>query len=313
MEAPLSNDLGTFESCDSAWRAAVGGVIRQGELVPPITDPTSVSSNFGGDRGGSLELLATKLCILDPNNRWIQSTQRPISRGYCFAQFLWAMRGSSMFAEIAPYNRRGAVFQDASGHLDAAVGQRIRGKDGNADQLSAAIARLRADPSTKRAFVCVSRPDDVLRSTRDFSCTSSLHLLMRGGALHAIGHMRAQSALMVLPYDLFLMTMVHAYCASELGCRLGSYIHLSNSLHIFDDERSLAESVLEEAVPDSLPMPAMPPSPSSVISTVLAREERLRLSATDSSHPREPRGSLPPYWESILQVLADALGPSRRP
>jgi thymidylate synthase len=299
--------LPTLESCEAAWREAVRIVVETGVPAPPVTDPSSISSGFGKGRSGSLESLVVALRITDPRRRWIGSRARNVNRSYCAAQFIWAMRASSASAEISPYNPRGADFASADGLLHAAIGSRVRGENGAADQLRSAIERLRRDPGTKRAFIAICRPSDILTDTRDFSCTSSLHLLLRDGRLHAIGHMRAQSALMVLPYDLFQLTMLHEYCAAELGCELGEYTHVANSLHIFDDELTRARDVLLEPDTRPGPMSRMPPSPSAAMPLLIASEAEARAAAAAHAAAPQVPPALPTYWAELLEEAAKGL------
>lgn len=58
--------------------------------------------------------------------------------------------------------------------------------------------------------------------------------------------MRSQSALMVMPYDLFLLTMLHEAMAVRLGVGLGYYHHFCGSLHYYEDEEELVDAVLRE-------------------------------------------------------------------
>jgi thymidylate synthase len=170
-----------------------------------------------------------------------------------FGQWIWVMRGSDDVEGIAFYNEKGRAFSDDGHHLSGSFGHRIRVRWG--DQLQAAIARLRADLSTRRALVLIADPADVYERARDYPCAIAFQLLVRDSRLEAITTMRSQSALMVLPYDAPLFMTIHVWVAAVLGLEPGAHTWLAHSFHMYDDELELARAVLESPVSDE----ALPP------------------------------------------------------
>lgn len=108
--------------------------------------------------------------------------------------------------------------------------------------------------------------------------------------------MRSQSLVGVFPYDAFLFTMIQEAMALELELEveMGRYIHISDSLHIYDNEIEKAQTIGDCAiVPD--PMEAMSFSPISNLEVHRAekmyRELGRRVLINDT------------YWDSLLGVL----------
>src|SRR5262249_8279639 len=148
---------------------------------------------------------------------------------------IWALSGSDELAPLGFYHYRGPAFSDDGRTIRSAIGRRVF-RTANGDQMHAAIDKIRKDRSTRRAMIQIYVPDDLFIPSKDVSCISSLHLIARGSRLHAVGQMRSQSTLAVLPYDLFLLTMLHEYASVCAGLELGTYWHVCNSAHIYEDE-----------------------------------------------------------------------------
>lgn len=104
------------------------------------------------------------------------------------------------------------------------------------------ISILRNDPSTRRAVIQFFNQDD-LSDKKDVPCYNHLQFFLRNGLLHCHVVMRSQSALMVLPYDFYLFSMLHEVFAVRLSVKLGRLYYTCNSIHIYEDEMELAKSI----------------------------------------------------------------------
>jgi thymidylate synthase len=152
---------------------------------------------------------------------------------------------------------------------------------------------LRADPATRRAVIDLSDADTPDAFAVDSSCTSSFQALNRDGRLHVIVHMRSNDAVWGLPYDVFLFTMLQEMLALELNLRIGCYLHVAGSLHIYARHLAMARRVLEETPGASRAMDAMDMPPDQAGFLEAERAIRLR---------REPP-ALSPYWSRLADVL----------
>ena len=102
---------------------------------------------------------------------------------------------------------------------------------------------------TRRAVISVFTPFDLEVKTRDFPCLVSLQFLLREGVLHSVCHMRSQSALLVMPYDLFLLTMLHEAMSVRLGLVWALITTSAGSLHFYEDEEQLVDAARARAGP----------------------------------------------------------------
>jgi thymidylate synthase len=294
-----------YASAQEAWLDSLSALLECGDEVPGVTQPTSVGSDFGQKDRGSRELLARSFAITNPRQRLILSTQRPVDLGYALGNVLWVMSGADSLEPILFYNPNGSRFSDDGVSLFGATGARIfRSLAG--DQFEQAVRRLQGDPSSRRAVVQVFLPADLFAESRDCSCVNHLQFFVRGGELSCVAYMRSQSVLMVMPYDLVLLTMLQEAMAVRLGIPLGRYVHCCGSFHYYLDEEALVRRVLDEQAPAPPAMPAMSSASPETRRSLAESERTLRLSL--GRNPAVPvdfsATRLDPYWLGVLAAVA---------
>lgn len=272
--------LSVYPDFGEAYAATLNELLNTGESVPTVRDEASVGSEFGHAARPTLELRPYGFRVADPSACLLVGSARQPNLIYAVAQFLWVMRGSDDLEEIAFYNARGRAFSDDGVRLNAAFGARIRRPD---DQLQAAIDLLLRDPATRRALVVIARAGDLIEPTRDYSCAQSLHLFVRAGHLEAMTTMRSQSAMMVLPYDAALFMTIQWWAAAVLGIPCGAHTWLASSLHMYEDEISLATEILADP-PQSFRLPPTT-QPERSIRHLQNVEADIRLAVLGKQHP----------------------------
>src|SRR5258705_6614323 len=297
------NMTSTFDSTEEAWRAMVRSVAECGDRVPGVHDPLSIGSKFGDSARDTRELIAAQIAIRNPRARLIVSEVRPFRLDFAIAQVIWALSGSDELAPLAFYHHRGAEFSDNGSTVRSAIGRRVF-RSRNGDQMHEAVDKIRNDRSTRRAMIQIYLPDDLFLPSRDISCTGSLHLLARGSQLHAVGQMRSQSTTVVLPYDLFLLTMLHEFASVCAGLELGTYWHVCNSAHIYEDEMHCTKALVDEQSTAVQLMPAMPESAASEIAELIEAERMVRHSLIKTETKLDVRSlSLSTYWQDLLETM----------
>jgi hypothetical protein len=123
--------------------------------------------------------------------------------------------------------------------------------------------------------------------------------------------MRSQSALMVLPYDVFLFASLQGLLASRLGVEVGTYTHISGSFHVYEDELEMASAVIAE---DPTPIALLPfIDPVAALPSTLAREARVRQATREhdltsinkaiAEMTRDPRSI---FDEALVVISANA-------
>lgn len=297
--------LSIYPSVDAAFRAVLLTLQQSGDQSPPVRDATSVGSRFGTRARATTECVAEGFAISNPRDRLISSLIRPVSFPFAIANAIWTFGGSNQLAAIAFYNAQGQAFSEDGVSLKGSVGQRLLALDG--DQIDAVVERLRIDPSSRRTAVLSLRPGDVLTPSRDTPCSIAFQFLVRDDRLVMITFMRSQSAIGVMPYDLFLFTMLQESIAAKLGLEMGAYYHFCGSLHYYDDEGESVTRYLAAAEKSTLgPMPSMLTPMFGSKSKLCEAESdlRARILRDEGTNIAVEEYGLDDYWTNLLRVLA---------
>lgn len=311
-DAPF--DARSSENADGFLVNGLRLVLELGEPVPSVRDPLSVGSAFGQRSRPSREVLAVNLGLRDPRQRLIMNPLRGVDSAFALASAVTAVTGNESLDFITTFNPRGRDFSDDGKTLPNSHGARlINGVPGG--QLQAAVKTLKSDESSRRAVVSVHNAADLLGQSRDVPCVVALHFMVRQGELRCVTFMRSQSALMVLPYDLYAFTFLQEVVASELELKLGPYWHMASSFHLYDDDLDLAREIVlaHDPAQSRLVVGSMPPG--GAFDDVRRTEDAYRALAERNLGPDSLSASdvakfgLPAYWTSALATLV--VGASR--
>jgi len=99
--------------------------------------------------------------------------------------------------------------------------------------------------------------------------------------------------------------MLHEYASVCTGLDLGTYWHLCNSAHIYEDEMEYAEQLLEEPASTVGAMPAMPISTQSEIEHLVTAERTVRAALSENGQVHMNVRSLPVsrYWQDLIGTM----------
>lgn len=273
-------------------------------------------------RGMSVkEKLACKFTITNPLDRIPYVPERKFSTTYVVAELLWYLSGSDLTEWIANYSSFWNNISDDGKTANSAYGARIfkphpRIASGKFSQWDYIINELKNDPDSRRAVVHIRSPWDSIEAKLDVPCTLSLQFFIRDEKLHLVAHMRSSDLILGIAYDIPAFTLLQELMALELGVKVGSYTHVSNSLHIYERHYDMVEAMLrKEAVQRSLqlhrdigpmpPLPSMPP-----VEGLFTLEADIRDASTidelNSLVTNSPLflGSDEKYWVDWARVLA---------
>lgn len=262
-------------SFSAALRQSLQQLLDEGSPVGAVTDPSSPGSRFGAASRSTLELAGHGFGVEDPHHCLFVSDSRPLRIEYCYGLAVWSLAGSDDVEWLEYYHPKAGFFSDSPEQLSGAFGHRLCGKPG-LDQLAAIEAKLRQDPTARRTVAIISMAEDNVRESKEYPCGIGLQFMIRDGRLCLITFMRSQSALMVMPYDVFLFTVLQLALAARLGIEPGWYKHFCGSFHLYDDEVDLATTVIHEAVPS---IPVLPVGSADGLAELLRDEADLRAAA----------------------------------
>lgn len=167
------------------------------------------------------------------------------------AEVIWIMTGRNDSAFLNYFNRQLPRFAGRGETYHGAYGYRLRRHLG-VDQLDRAYNALRNKPASRQVVLQIwdSRidlPKNTGReSAADIPCNVVSLLKVRGGKLEWMQIMRSNDVMLGLPYNFIQFTMLQEIMAGWLGLRLGSYVHVIDSLHVY--ERDLTGGILRQAI-----------------------------------------------------------------
>lgn len=197
------------------------------------------------------ELLHVGFTIADPRQRLVFA--RPMNPAFAIAEVLWLLAGANDVEFLAFWNPRMRRYLDGPSHrlhgaygyrlgsrpeLDATTAAVLRGSaTTHLDQIYAAYEALRHTEHSRQVVLeiwdsMLDLPNPEPRS-KDVPCSLCSHLLVRDGRLEWLQVMRSNDLVWGTPYNFFQWTCVQEIMAGWLGLDVGSYNHISDSLHAY--------------------------------------------------------------------------------
>lgn len=222
--------LRVFEghSANEAWQAAAA----------QFRNPTEVRQQAG--RGGATrELLAASFVITDPTQRWVISRVPPMSVPFALVEAIGILAGRQESSYLNFFNPRLPHYAGAGSVYPGAYGFRLR-KHFGLDQLERVYAALERNADTRQAVlqiwdsaVDIPKPDGS-PSNPDVPCNLCSMLKLRDGKLFWTQIMRSNDLFRGAPYNFVQFTVLQEVLAGWLGAGVGTYVHWSDSLHVYD-------------------------------------------------------------------------------
>ena len=263
------------------------------------------------------EKLGVRFEITNPLHRIPYVPARKFKIQYMIAEALWYLSGDNKTEWIANYAPFWRDISDDGLTANSAYGARIfkthpRIAQGNLNQWEYIKDELRRDPDSRRAFLHIRTPDDSIIGSKDVPCTIGLQFFIRDGKLDLVVNMRSSDLVLGISYDVPAFTLLQELMAIELDVPVGTYIHVSNSLHVYEKHFDMLDEILEQrniakSQLLSYMRGPMAPMPKQQNTTELYNlEARLRAcqSGTAIGEVLDDAKYLDPYWFDWVQVLA---------
>jgi thymidylate synthase len=158
---------------------------------------------------------------------------------FALAEVIWIMAGRNDSAFLNYFNRGLPKYCGNGPTYHGAYGHRLR-KHLNIDQLERAYQTLRKNPESRQVVMQIwdSKTDlpavEGQPSAEDVPCNIVAMLKVRGGALEWTQIMRSNDVFRGLPYNFVQFTTMQEIVAGWLELEVGSYNHVSDSLHVYD-------------------------------------------------------------------------------
>lgn len=228
-------------SADVVWRAALHR-LRTVETIQESRDQATK------------ELLHCAFTITDPRQRLVFA--RAINPAFAVAEIIWIMAGANDIEFLNFWNPRMRQFTDGDARwfygaygyrlgslpqLSLSASQQLRHKmfpgKKRLDQIKAAYRALQHIPHSRQVVMQIwdskyDLPDPEPRS-KDVPCNLVSHLMLRDGKLEWLQVMRSNDLIWGTPYNFIQFTTMQEIMAGWLGVEVGTYTHISDSLHVY--------------------------------------------------------------------------------
>lgn len=215
------------ETANDMWIQAYNAVINA----------DSVDSRNGTAR----EILHAALSINDPVQKWVSCRIPPISIGYALAELIWILAGSDDAQIINYWNTALPNYAGEYRYYPGAYGNRIFYKHG-INQLEKVYETLKNHPESRQAVIIIWDPKidlpycDGSPNNKDIPCNICSLIKVRNGKLEWTQIMRSNDLMLGLPYNIVQFTSIQEILASWLDVEVGTYNHISDSLHIYEEK-----------------------------------------------------------------------------
>lgn len=215
--------------------------------------------------------------IQDPTARQILIPERKWNKILPAAESLWILLGSNNLDELPGHYVSSIYNFSDDGHTwRGGYGPRVRAYTGVAnqygrhmpfkginsfnkrenpieiDQLRYVVDTLKKEPTSRQALITIHDPakDSIpYMKTKDIPCTRSLHFMIVDGKLNLYTWMRSNDLMFGFSaVNLYNFTFMQQYVAKLLGIPVGSYWHIADNLHYYENKKDLVEAVANSSL-----------------------------------------------------------------
>lgn len=265
-------------TADDVWRKALIR-IQSGE------------SKLENSRLGPMrELLHCGLCIKDPRQRWVLSRRPAINPAFAIAEVIWILLGKNDSSFLNFWNPALPKYAGSGETYHGAYGSRLRTHFG-LDQIERAYQVLTVNPESRQAVLQIwdskvdfPLPDGTSRDP-DIPCNLMGMLKIRSQKLEWLQVMRSNDIFLGTPHNFVQFTSLQEVIAGWLGVGMGSFLLVSDSLHLYEHDTTRCS------------MSEVPSIATSIDSLSLSRDEFNR--------------TLPLLEHSMNEMRSDLLTPAR--
>lgn len=188
--------------------------------------------------GPTKEILHAAIAIENPHARWAISRYPALNPAYAFAELIWTMNGREDSAFLTYFNSKLPELAGDGPTFHGAYGKRLRSNLGF-DQFARAYHALKNTPESRQVVLQIwdgkidLPADDGAPVAEDIPCNLVSLLKIRDRRLEWTQVMRSNDIFRGIPYDFVQFTCLQEIFAGWLGVGLGSYCHVSDSLHVY--------------------------------------------------------------------------------
>lgn len=209
--------------------------------------------------------------ITDPTARVITISERKWYAPLAYGESLWLASGRNDMEYINHYGHNLHLYSDNGETMRGGYGPRFRHFNGDTkdydvremrtgtvsetDQFRYVVECFKRDSNTRRAIITLGDPvkdcfDESrgLKQTKDVPCTRLLHFMkdVKTNRLNLVVTMRSNDLIWgASAVNIFNFTLMQEYFSAILGIEIGSYYHIVNNLHFYEDKKEMVEAIAD--------------------------------------------------------------------
>jgi len=168
-----------------------------------------------------------------PDECVLFSPTRNANPFFHFFEALHLLAGRDDLKFMSHLLARYSNYSDDGERLHGAYGLRLNAYD----QLMQAIYEIKRDRDSRRAVVAIWQPEhDAGYRGKDMPCNCMVDFKLRDDMLNMIVHNRSNDAIWgAYGSNAVQFSFLQQYVAMHLGCKLGTYTQVSDSMHVYPD------------------------------------------------------------------------------
>lgn len=232
------------ESANQVWKEAVTAL--------QCADRPVQTSRAGATR----EILTGAFVIEDPRQRWVVEREPALSVAFAIVEVIGLVNGRRDSHYLNYFNPALPRFAGDESEYHGAYGHRLRSHFGF-DQIQRGFLALQSSPESRQVVLEMWDPAIDFPSSNgtpaapDIPCNICSLLKIRNGQLHWTQLARSNDLFRGVPYNFVQFTTLQEIIAGWLQCEVGSYTHISDSLHLYEDTLKHAYSFARLTVPQN--------------------------------------------------------------
>jgi len=200
------------------------------------------------------ELINVSLILKDPRKRIVTYPQRSLSLKYLVGELAFYFSGSDKLKFIKYYSKSWENKSDNNKTVNSCYGKKLcydRNRH-NLTQFEYAYSQLIEDTDTRKAVMIIYDKHSADLKTKDLPCTMYLQFFIRHNRLYLITNMRSNDIWYGLSYDIPFFTIMQENMLVLLkenkiykDLKLGSYLHNTGSLHLYEKDFMKVENLIQ--------------------------------------------------------------------
>lgn len=222
-------------------------------------DPDFVASPRG------MEVKEIRDCSIEIENPMMnlyKNKYRSSPKKYIAAELLWYFAGTNNPTFIEKYASLWKQLHNPDGTVNSAYGHLIfdRKNEHGFSQYGWVIESLTQDKDSRQAFMHFNTPDHQRLDNKDQVCTLQALFHIRDNKLYMTVTMRSNDVIFgfMTDFAFFSVLQYHVYMHMKEvyeDLELGSYTHISHSMHLYERHYDLVKKMLDEPFEvDKLPL-----------------------------------------------------------